>query len=78
MANAPEITGMEPVAAEKTVDEKSRSADADIGRVERVLSDEDDLKDHMNFDRVDDEVAKYTSDVRAFVSDEERHAIETH
>jgi hypothetical protein len=36
-----------------------------------VLSSDEDLKDHMDYDRVDKEVAKYTSDVRMHVGKEE-------
>lgn len=72
MASTPEVTGLEPVAAEHYPSEKSaRKEKEDIGHVERVLSGEEDLKDHMDYDRVDAEVAKYTSNVRTFISDAE-------
>jgi hypothetical protein len=71
MANAPEVTGLEPIRVEQPTNEKSTRTDEDIGHVERVLSQEEDVKDHMDYDRVDAEVAKYTSNVRTFVSDEE-------
>ena len=71
MANAPEITGLEQVPVDHTATEKSGKEFADIGHVERVLSREEDLKDHMDLNRVDAEVAKYTSNVREIISEEE-------
>lgn len=72
MSNTPEVTGLGPIAAEHYPSEKSaRKEKEDIGHVERVLSGEEDLKDHMDYDRVDAEVAKYTSNVRTFISDAE-------
>lgn len=71
MANAPEITGLEQVPVDQTANEKSGKEFADIGHVERVMSREEDLKDYMDLNRVDAEVAKYTSDVRVVISDEE-------
>lgn len=71
MANAPEITGLEQVPVDQTATKKAGNEYADIGHVERVMSREEDLKDHMDLNRVDSEVAKYTSNVRADVSEEE-------
>lgn len=71
MANAPEITGLEQVPVDQTATEKPGKEFADIGHVERVLSREEDLKDHMDLNRVDSEVAKYTSHVREIISEEE-------
>lgn len=71
MANAPEITGLEQVPVDQTATEKSGTEFADIGHVERVMSREEDLKDHMDLNRVDSEVARYTSDVREIISEEE-------
>lgn len=71
MANAPEITGLEQVPVDQTATKKTGNEYADIGHVERVMSREEDLKDHMDLNRVDSEVAKYTSNVREDVSEEE-------
>lgn len=71
MANAPEITGLEQVPVDQTATKKAGNEYADIGHVERVMSREEDLKDHMDLNRVDSEVAKYTSNVREDVSEEE-------
>lgn len=71
MANAPEITGLDQVQVDQNANEKSGREYADIGHVERVMSREEDLKDHMDLNRVDSEVAKYTSNVREIVSEEE-------
>ncbi|KFY00283.1 hypothetical protein V490_01414 [Pseudogymnoascus sp. VKM F-3557] len=71
MANAPEISGVDQVPVDTTHNEKSGKEYADIGHVERVMSQEEDLKDHMDLNRVDSEVAKYTSNVREIVSEEE-------
>lgn len=71
MANAPEITSLEQVPVDQTATENTRKEYADIGHVERVMSREEDLKDHMDLNRVDSEVAKYTSNVREDVSEEE-------
>ncbi|RDW82804.1 MFS allantoate transporter-like protein [Coleophoma cylindrospora] len=43
----------------------------DIAHIERTLSPDMGKDDHMNFDRVDAEVAKYTSDVQIHISPEE-------
>lgn len=46
--------------------------ETDISHVERIMShDMDDKKDHMDYDRVDSEVAKYTSEHRIHISPEE-------
>jgi hypothetical protein len=45
--------------------------ETDIGHAERVLSADMDKKDHMDYDRVDKEVAKYTSDTKVEISEEE-------
>jgi hypothetical protein len=45
--------------------------EADISHAERVLSADMDKKDHMDYDRVDKEVAKYTSDTKVEISEEE-------
>jgi hypothetical protein len=71
MANAPEISSLDQVPVDTTHNEKSGKEYADIGHVERVMSQEEDLKDHMDLNRVDSEVAKYTSNVREIVSEEE-------
>lgn len=67
---SPEIR-TDDVVAPADISEKQVAGNADIGHVERVLSAEDNLKDHMDYDRVDSEVAKYTSDVRTFINEEE-------
>lgn len=71
MANAPEISSLDQVPVDQTLNEKPGKEYADIGHVERVMSHEEDLKDHMDLNRVDSEVAKYTSNVRQIVGDEE-------
>ncbi|KAH9863339.1 hypothetical protein IAQ61_009616 [Plenodomus lingam] len=43
----------------------------DISQVERVLSAEDEKKDHVNYDRIDNEVAKYADAVAVHISPEE-------
>jgi hypothetical protein len=56
------------------VQEKSACQDeADIIHAERVLSADADIdkKNHMDYDRVDKEVAKYTSDTKVEISEEE-------
>jgi hypothetical protein len=45
--------------------------DTDINHAERVLSADMDKKDHMDYDRVDKEVAQYSSDVKIDISEEE-------
>lgn len=61
MADEKRNDGIAPAATTTGYDAKH-----DISQVERVMSGESLSKDHMNFDRVDAEVAKYT----------EGHAIE--
>ncbi|OBT46777.1 hypothetical protein VE00_02660 [Pseudogymnoascus sp. WSF 3629] len=75
MANAPEITGLQQVPVDQTANEKSGKEYADIGHVERVLSGDEDLKDHMDLNRIDAEVAKYTSDVREIITEEESNRL---
>jgi hypothetical protein len=54
------------------VQEKTLYKDeADISHAKRVLSADMDKKDHMDYDRVDKEVAKYTSDTKVEISEEE-------
>lgn len=58
--NTPEIVG-------NSYDQKH-----DINKVERVLSAEDEKVDHVNYDRIDDEVAKYAdATVVTHISEEE-------
>jgi hypothetical protein len=45
--------------------------EADISHAERVLSADMDKNDHMDYDRVDKEVAKYTSDTKVEIGEEE-------
>jgi hypothetical protein len=50
----------------------TRSSDPEISRVENVDLEDDDLKkDHMNYDRVDKEVAKYANEIAIDISPEE-------
>jgi MFS family permease len=50
----------------------TRSSDPEISRVENVDLEDDDLKkDHMDYDRVDKEVAKYANDIAIDISPEE-------
>jgi len=59
-------------APQVEVQEKTAYKDeSDINHAERVLSADMDKKDHMDFDRVDKEVAKYTSDTKIEISEEE-------
>ncbi|CAI6335658.1 unnamed protein product [Periconia digitata] len=44
---------------------------ADIGQMERVVSGGDEKGDHMNYNRVDDEVAKYVNATAIEISEEE-------
>lgn len=53
-----------------SVSEK-HGADANIGHVERVLSRDSDVKNHMNYDRIDKEVAAYASATVVNISEEE-------
>ena len=54
-------------------------ADAkDIHNVERVLSAEDEKVDHVNYDRIDDEVAKYADATGAIhISEEENRRLKS-
>lgn len=62
---------IQPVSSSQTAEPEAEKP-TDIAEIERVLSPESDLKkDHMNFDRVDDEVAKYVSTTRIEISEEE-------
>lgn len=57
---------------EQPYDSKSAPrGNEEISHVERTLSADMDKKDHMNYDRVDSEVQKYTSDIRTFITPEE-------
>lgn len=49
----------------------SAAREDDVSQVERVLSSDDIRKDHMNYDRVDGELAKYASDAKLEVSPED-------
>lgn len=44
---------------------------ADHVEIERVLSPDDTIKDHMNYDRVDKELAKYANAARIDITPEE-------
>jgi hypothetical protein len=71
---SPEIKEGTAVTSGTDISEKKTMAindQQDVGHVERVLSGEENLKDHMNYDRVDAEVAKYTSNIRTHISEEE-------
>jgi len=62
-----------PSEAPQVVDvEDSKGKDAtDISQVERVMSPEESEKDHMNYDRVDKELAKYANAARIDISEAE-------
>ena len=49
--------------------------DPEISHVEHVLYSGTDKQDHMNYDRVDSEVAKYTSEVLVHISDDENQRL---
>jgi hypothetical protein len=67
---SPEVREDNEVAPAPTVsDMRAVEKEENISHVERVLSGFE--KDNMNYDRVDSEVAKYTSDVRIHITDEE-------
>ena len=55
--------------ARKTASKKT--SDPEIGPAQHIEIDDDLKKDHMNYDRVDKEVAKYASDVVVHISPEE-------
>jgi hypothetical protein len=70
MGAAPDpIQALQGEVQEKTVYKDEN----DIRHTEHVLSADPDVdeKDHMDYDRVDKEVAKYTSDTRVDISEEE-------
>ena len=52
--------------------DQTKKQDVDAVQIERVLSGEDmEKKDHMNFDRVDNELAKYANAERVEISEAE-------
>ena len=57
-------------------DDDKHDKTKDIAQIERVMSPDDDIKnDHMNFDRVDKELAKYTSDGKIDISPEDNRRL---
>lgn len=75
MAGTPEIS----VASGRDQAEMHEKAaiqnEGDISHVERTLSRDLDKQDHMDYDRVDKEVAQYTSDVKIDISEEESNRL---
>lgn len=53
--------------------ENTRHSDdkKDISQVERVFSEGDEKGDHVNYDRIDKEVAQYAGDTEVYISEEE-------
>jgi hypothetical protein len=64
MAEPRGSTSPEVVPHHETYDNAPVADKEDISHVERTLTTDLDKKDHMDYDRVDAEVQKYTSDVR--------------
>ena len=63
-------------APELSLSNQYAKKDTDIAQVERVMSGGTDLeKDHMNYDRVDNEVAKYANAVAVEISPEENRRL---
>lgn len=58
-------------------DEKKTSHDVEIAAARHVEYGDDLKKDHMNYDRVDKEVAKYASEVAIDISPEENKRLKT-
>lgn len=58
-------------APEVVHDSAHDAGKSDIGQVERVFSATDEKGDHMNYDRVDNELAKYANAVAIEISEEE-------
>ena len=50
---------------------RAKTSDPEIAPAQHIEIDDDLKKDHMNYDRVDKEVAKYASDVAIDISPEE-------
>jgi hypothetical protein len=74
MSVAPEIvsaSGRDYATSMELHEKTAMNDQGDISHVERTLSADMDKKDHMDYDRVDSEVAKYTSDVKVDISEEE-------
>lgn len=61
-----------PVYSDSSEDKKDGIAEVD--QLEHVLSDVP-RKDHMDYDRVDVEVAKYASDANIIISEEENNRL---
>lgn len=67
------VPSQEAVAASPTVVHDSSNDKKDINQVERVLSMDDEKVDHVNYDRIDDEVAKYANATSDIVITEEEN-----
>ena len=68
---ATDKTSVDGVHTSPEVVHDSRDDKHDISKVERVLSAEDEKVDHLNYDRVDAEVAKYADATAVAISEEE-------
>lgn len=58
-------------SADKAHDPGHADDKKDISQVERVLSVGDEKGDHVNYDRIDKEVAQYAGDTEVYISEEE-------
>lgn len=64
------VTPSEALRVVDVEDSKGKNA-TDISSIERVMSPEELEKDHMNYDRVDKELAKYANAARIDISEAE-------
>lgn len=68
-------TSVDGVHTSPEVVHDSRDDKQDISKVERVLSAQDEKIDHLNYDRVDAEVAKYADATAHVISEEENRRL---
>jgi hypothetical protein len=69
MADTKEV--MPATAAPQSAPEIVHDKEKDISKLEKVMSPSEPTKDHMNYDRVDKELAKYADAARIDISSEE-------
>src|SRR5436309_2448972 len=71
MSDTPEVPSALAGDHGETLEKPTSKNGGDVSYVERTLSAKMSKKDHMDYDRVDAEVAKYTLEVKIDISDEE-------
>lgn len=66
---------VEDVSKAQRMDHPSPEPDLEISHIENMLYPGPDKPDHMNYGRVDSEVAKYTSEVLIHISEDENRRL---